>query len=414
MRIAALRNPIRDYAWGSPSAIPDLLGTENPGGGPQAELWMGAHPAAPSKALVDGHWIPVPDWIERDPGGVLGADVASRFGGELPFLFKVLAAAEPLSIQAHPSAAQAREGFAREEARGIPRDAPERCYRDANAKPELLCALTRFEALQGFRPPDDILLALGAVAAPELDAACRALAARPDRAGLRDFFTVLLKLGSGAKRSAVERAAAAGARDGATRALRRVAELARAYPGDVGSLAPLLLHAVSLEPGEALFLAAGEPHCYLEGVGVELMANSDNVLRGGLTSKHVDVDELLRVLTFASDAPRVVLAAERGAGVVVWETPATEFELSRVDVRPGRAFTALAERGVEILLCVEGDATATQPRFAGSTRLSRGDSAIAPAAAGAYRLEGEARLYRARVPFRSLRANGAAGAAVPP
>ena len=176
--IALLENPIQEYAWGSRTAIAELLGRSTPAPRPQAEMWMGAHPRAPSRVRLDGRRLSLIEWIERNPDEVLGAAVRERFAGRLPFLFKVLAVERPLSIQAHPDARQAREGFAREEELGIVRDAPERCYRDRSHKPELICALTPFRALRGFRSVAQIRALLDALDAPSLapERACRAAA----------------------------------------------------------------------------------------------------------------------------------------------------------------------------------------------------------------------------------------------
>ncbi len=392
MQLATLRNPIQPYAWGCPRSIPELLGVPNPDGGPQAELWMGAHERAPSLALVDGRWRSLREWIAEEPSAVLGEAAAARFGVELPFLFKVLAAARPLSIQAHPSAAQAREGFAREEARGVPRDAPTRSYRDPNPKPEILCALTRFEALQGFRDAGEAAALLGSVPCADLDAP----RARLREQGLRGFVGALLRLSGEARRAAAAAAGAAAAARRGEPTWDRVAALAAAFPGDAGALAPLFLREVVLEPGEAVFLGPGELHAYLSGTGVELMANSDNVLRGGLTDKHVDAGELLRVLAFPEAAPSRVRAAERRPGEWVYATAAEQFELARLEVSPGRPFDAPAQRGVEILLCTAG---AVEASCGGAALpLARGASALAPAAAGAYRLAGEGVVHRAAVP----------------
>jgi len=380
-----LDNPIMPYAWGSPTAIPRLLGRENPEGAPWAELWMGAHPKAPSIVDYRGERWALDALIDREPGAILGAAAAAR-GGGLPFLFKVLAAGSPLSIQCHPDKAQAAAGFAREEALGIPRDAPNRSYRDANHKPELIVALTPFTALKGFRAVMEIREGL-ATHVPLALLPERALLDEPG--GLRRFFSALMNL-PGERRAAVLETALRRSAPGGW-----VHRLHRYYPGDIGALAPLILNMVTLQPGEALFLQARELHAYLEGVGLEVMANSDNVLRGGLTKKHVDVPELLSTLNFDPIRPRILSPEPVGPAEARYDTPAPEFALSVIDLCDGQAFDAPAERGVEILLVVSG---AGQAECGGASRpIRQGDALLAPASAGAYRLSGEGRVYRVLV-----------------
>lgn len=393
--IRLLSNPIQAYSWGSRTALAELLGRPQ-GGEPQAELWMGAHPRAPSRVRTPGGEVPLDAWIARDPVAVLGRRTAERFGA-LPFLFKVLAAEEPLSLQAHPDLEQARTGFARENAAGVPVDAPERCYRDANHKPELICALTRFQALSGFREADAILAAFETLGVPGLAAPLEALRRGGD-AAVAPLFHALMTLDAGARGALVARAAERARRAGTSDAAQRwVAQLAEAHPADVGALAPLLLNVVELAPGQAMFLPAGQLHSYLSGVGVEIMANSDNVLRGGLTPKHIDVPELLRTLSFRSGPVDVLEPRPGRPGECCYDTPAEEFALSVVEVSAGTVFEADAERDVEILLCTEGSASIEGREV---LALRRGDCALVPAAAGAYRIEGDAVLYRAMVGVR--------------
>jgi mannose-6-phosphate isomerase len=392
-RIHRLENPVQHYAWGSRTAIPELIGRPAPAAEPWAELWMGAHAVATSRvAGPGGRSEPLDAFVARDPRAVLGPAAAARFAGRLPFLFKVLAAAEPLSLQAHPNLAQAKEGFARENRAGIALDAPERCYRDANHKPELICALTPFHALNRFRGPAEVAERFAALGEPLLAQPIAALRERPERSGLAGFFQLLWTLSDRTRSSVIARAIEwARTADGEPEA-RWVRALAERYPGDIGVTAPLLLNVVELAPGEALFLPAGELHSYLEGVGVEIMASSDNVLRGGLTPKHVDVGELLRTLTFRTGAsprltPRAVAAGERR-----YETPAEEFALAVLEAIPGRPYTATTPRGIEILLCTAGSGwIAANDRHP----IARGDCFVVPAAAAPYTLEGELTVYRA-------------------
>lgn len=389
-KIRRLLNPIRDYAWGSRTALAELTGRAAPTPGPEAELWMGAHPAAPSRVATSDGEVTLREWIARDAVAALGAGVAERFDGELPFLLKVLAAEAPLSLQTHPSARQARAGFDREEAAGVDRDAPTRSYRDPRAKPELVCALGPFDALCGFRPEGEIDAGLAALGAPA-EAARAALGQ-----GIGACFEALWR--DVEARSALAHAAAAFAREGEGEDWALVRRLCQAYPGDIGVLAPLLLRRHRLDAGEALFLPAGQLHAYLGGVAVEVMANSDNVLRGGLTPKHVDVPELLAALDPSSEAPPRRRPEAQPNGTAVYPTPASAFELAVVRVHEGSPFDADAAHGVEIWLCVEGQARIRGPVAPGAERISRGEAVWVPAAAPPYGLEGAATFYRAGVP----------------
>jgi mannose-6-phosphate isomerase len=349
-----LRNPVRAYAWGSRTVIAELLGEPVPAPHPQAELWLGAHPGDPSH-LASG--TSLAGAIAAEPARLLGAARAERWAGTLPFLLKVLAADEPLSLQAHPSLEQARSGFAAEDAARVARDAPDRNYRDANHKPELICALTPFDALVGFREPAATVDLLHALDVPDLSAHVMLLAAQPDADGLRALFTTWITLPAATLRALVPAAADAAVKlagdPGPWQAeARTILELAERYPGDAGVLAAMLLNRVTLAPGEALFLPAGNLHAYLSGAGVEIMANSDNVLRGGLTPKHVDVPELLRVLDFHA-APPPVLTARPDGDWARYATPSEEFRLRRAEPR---GEIGIPDEGPRILLCTSGAA----------------------------------------------------------
>lgn len=389
-----LENPIRTYAWGSRTVIADLLGEPVPSPHPQAEMWLGAHPAAPSTVRTAGEPRALDELIADDPAGALGAG-RDRWEGRLPFLLKVLAAEEPLSLQAHPSLEQAREGWARENAAGIAVDAPDRNYRDANHKPELICALTDLVALVGFREPGRTVELLRALDVPELAAYTELLAGQPCPDGLRALFTTWITLPQSvldglipALQEGAIRLLESGA-DEWTGEAKMALDLSERYPDDAGVLAALLLNRTTLRPGEALYLPAGNLHAYLSGAGIELMANSDNVLRGGLTPKHVDVPELLRVLDFAAPPPPVRRAAtEPGAdGWQRYDVPVEEFLLRRADTE-GRDKLDVPGSGARILLCTAGDA-AVEAR--GSTLdLPRGGSVfLADADAGAVLTTGD-------------------------
>ncbi|MFI8425782.1 mannose-6-phosphate isomerase, class I [Streptomyces sp. NPDC085479] len=378
-----LVNTVRPYAWGSTTAIPELLGTA-PTGEPQAEMWMGAHPGAPSLTPRG----PLNDVIDADPVRELGQATTDKFGPRLPFLLKLLAAGAPLSLQVHPDLAQARAGHAAEEAAGIPLDAPHRTYKDANHKPEMICALTPFEGFCGFRPPAEAADTLAALGVDSLKPYADLLLAHPEEAALREVLTALLTADPDEMAHTVTEAAAAADRLGG--ALTPYAVLAHHFPGDPGVIAAMLLHHVRLQPGEALYLGAGVPHAYVSGLGVEIMANSDNVLRCGLTPKHVDVPELLRVVRFEPGDPGVLRPEASATGEEVYETPIDEFRLSRLVRAEGAAPTDLTAPTPQILL-----ATAGHPK-AGEITLSPGESVFVPAGERV-ELTGAGTVFRATV-----------------
>lgn len=383
-----LDNPVRRYAWGSPTFLPTWRGLP-PSGEPEAELWIGAHPSAPSRLTRGGRETTLDVVIAANPERELGPAVSRAFGRRLPFLLKVLAAEEPLSLQAHPSLSQARAGFARETALGIPLDAAHRNYKDDNHKPEVLVALTPFEALSGFRPMHETATLFESLKLAGLTGWARALR----QGSLADVFAGIVSYPGEDRARLVEAVrTACETMGGPFRASCSWAvRLARHYPNDMGVMASLLLNHIQLEPGEAIFLPAGQLHAYLHGSGLEIMANSDNVLRGGLTPKHVDVDELMRVLSFEGRTCAPLLAIRQG-DEAVYETAAEEFRLSLVAVNDT---VSLARAGAEILLCTEGrvslrDATHDIP-------LVRGEAVFVAASDPVYTMTGSGTVCRACV-----------------
>ena len=395
-----LHNTIMEYSWGSTTALADFLGAPSPNPCPQAELWMGAHPMGSSR-LGQGSAAPsLIDRIRDDPEGTLGASVAERFGGEFPFLLKLLAAEEPLSLQAHPSKQQAVEGFAREEAAGTSRSASTRCYRDNNPKPEVLYALSPFQALCGFRPRAETLELLVALEVRGLGDVHQILHSQAGPTGLRAAFVQLLATPEAEREMLVAELVAACRRiskhSGQFRGSVLCAlKLADRYPADIGVVASLFLNLVKLEPGQAIELPAGNLHSYLRGFGVELMANSDNVLRGGLTAKHVDAGELARVLHFEEGPARLVQTQERSAEETECVTGAEEFSL-RI-LRPRGGVAEIGEReGPELLLCIE-ESIVVRPHSGDDIALQRGESLFVAASDGHYGVSGDGALVRAVV-----------------
>ncbi len=408
MRIHRLENPIQRYSWGSADGIPRALGIPNPGGGPMAEVWMGAHPKAPSVALDPQLSRPLDALIKEDPASALGKAALRRFGPVLPFLFKVLSAGTPLSIQAHPGKIKAEHGFERENIGGIPVDAPERNYRDPNHKPEMVVALTRFELLCGFRPSREITSNMRLIAPGEHSRQLDRLDASPGRVELSVFFYGLISMEERARKAMLESVRRRVERLFAESLVpaeevenfRWVLRIMDDFPDDIGALAPVILNLVRLEPGEAVFIAPGELHAHLSGTCLEIMANSDNVIRGALTRKHVDVPELISVLTFNPERVRVLHSEAVSDSEERFPAPAPDFCLSRI-VLEGDRVHERSDTGPAILLCTEGSVSLACPGEA-TLALHRGDSVFVEAAAGAYRLtrdgegdSGPALLYKA-------------------
>src|SRR5215472_3522788 len=392
-----LDNLARDYLWGSAGDIPGFLGIPA-SGEPVAELWMGAHPDMPSRVVRHGETRSLADVIAADPRAELGPYVVDRFGPRLPFLLKVLAAARPLSLQVHPDKQYAERAYAAQQRTpGAPRD-----YTDDNHKPELICALRDgFAGLCGFRPLPGSRELLAELDVAGLDGVADGLAdglarGEADPAGtLRGLVTGILTGQAdrapliAAVGQACRRVAAAGGPWGPACAAYTV--LAAAYPADPGVLVALLLNYVELAEGEAVFVGAGVPHCYLRGLGAELMASSDNVLRAGLTSKRVNVPELLRVLDFRPAEPAVLRPV---AGGYTYPTPADDFRLGRLDL--GDQPTALPGGGPQIVLCIEG-AARLRDRSGHELELRRGESAFLSTTDAGVSVTGHGTVLRAAV-----------------
>jgi len=343
--VLALTTRLQAYAWGAVDGMAELAGTE-PTGGPEAELWAGAHPKAPS-LLDDGRGLD--EVVAEGPERLLGRHVVDRFGPRLPFLLKLLCIARNLSIQLHPTAAQAQEGFAREEAAGIELDAPSRTYRDPFAKPEVLVALRPTWILAGFRRRADVVSDLRRLGDPVLDPLTERMAGAPDG---RDALAHLLGV-SGPERSALAAAAARADDCSDTAVIGWIRRLAAAYPHDPTALAPLLLELRRVSPGEGVLLPAGVPHAYLHGAGVELMGASDNVVRGGLTAKHVDPAELARLLAPPGVAMVALPGRDVAEGTRLYDPGEAEIALHRIEP-DGSAVTAPSGHGPALALAVGG------------------------------------------------------------
>lgn len=386
------------YEWGSITAMPEFLG-EEPDGKPFAELWLGAHPTGPSTITGPTGTEGLDDWVARDRLGNLGQRVDSAFG-HLPYLVKLLAPAKPLSIQVHPTREVAAKGFLEEEQQGIPLDAPHRTFKDTNNKPEMVYAISSFEGLAGFRPRQEIVLLFEQIAGP-LKAALERLTITRGEDGMRLTLEILVGLSPEDVRTVLEIAeslALAHPHPVVRVACATVCELANVYPGDVGAVVSLVLNRVHLAPGESMFLADGVPHAYLGGFGLEVMANSDNVLRLGLTNKHIDIVAMLGAVDFSSSGFDAT-SAPADATTHTLRPPVPAFALSIA--HPGKSsegFISMPGDGPRILVCLDGNVRVETLSSVETYALTKGQSLFVPAADGDIKVEGPGTIAQAFVP----------------
>ncbi|ENN9980430.1 mannose-6-phosphate isomerase, class I [Vibrio vulnificus] len=399
MNFFKLDNPVKNYEWGSKTAIQSLFGIDNPNGEPQAEIWMGAHPNGCSTVSIDGESVLLSKLIQSNQEGILSKATAEQFG-ELPYLFKVLAAGQALSIQVHPSKEEAEVGFAREEAQGIDRSAAQRNYRDPNHKPELVYALTPYQAMNGFRAFDDILARythmVGAVHMPTVQALLEVFKDNKTSYGLEAFFTGLLSLQGDDKLQSLaallEYVKLHQKQDLEDDLCSLVLELAQSYPSDIGLFAPFMLNVLTLKPGQAMYLDARTPHAYLKGAGLEIMANSDNVLRAGLTPKHIDVDELAKCTLFEEKPVESLLCQpETDGDYHHYPVSIPDFNF---DCFMQADDTVVQLCSAEILFAIDCDATLSH-KSGEKITITKGESVFIPAYAQEYTLSSKGRVARA-------------------
>lgn len=372
-----LDGPIRPYAWGSRAFLAQLQGRDVPSPTPEAELWLGAHPGAPALARGTG----LDELVAGDPRGTLGESALARFGARLPYLLKVLAADAPLSIQVHPDAEQARAGFAREAAS----PPPEPTYTDPYPKPELLVAVTPFEALCGFRDPDQTADQVARLRIPALAPVVAALRTGTVKERLRGALSLLLGWPAPQRADLVAGVVAAGEP--------LAVRLAAQYPGDIGVVVALLLNHIRLAPGEAIFMPAGNVHAYLGGAGVEIMGASDNVLRAGLTSKHINAEELMRLVRYEVLADPIFPATPLGPGLIAWSPPVGEFRLALARPAAAPGAVTLPGGGPRIVAGLRG--TATLRSGSATLTLPAGRAVFVPAAEPDVEVTGDADVYQA-------------------
>lgn len=395
-KILSLRGAIQHYDWGGFDFIPDLIGKDNTEQKPYAELWMGAHSLAPSQVVQQNGTFPLDKFIAKSPAETLGEKVIQHFGNNLPYLFKVLDVREMLSIQAHPTKAQAEKGFKRENDQGIPFNAPNRTYRDANHKPEIMVALTDFWLLHGFRAVAEIERILQDVPefAPlspffkekDLQKLYRAIMEMP-QSDVDDLLEPLLER--------LEKEQPSDKKSPDYWAARAAQDHPRKDGGvDRGILSIYLLNIVHLFPGEGIFQGAGVPHAYMEGVNVELMSNSDNVFRGGLTPKHIDVPELLKSLIFESVTPQILQGEQVSTTERVYFTPAPDFELSEITISESEVHINKNVYAPEIFIVLDGELEINE-----TETFNRGEIfLVLPGATYEMRADEPTILYKATVP----------------
>ncbi|MGD8109214.1 mannose-6-phosphate isomerase, class I [Vibrio sp. TRT 17S01] len=393
MTLYKLDNVIQNYAWGSNSSIGSLFGIANPNNEPQAEIWMGVHPNGCSKVAESGQLLS--ELIQQDRERLLGEYTAYRFG-DLPYLFKVLSAQTPLSIQVHPNKRKSEVGYARENDQGIELNASNRNYKDANHKPEMVYALTFFKAMNGFRPIEQIVALFKEIDIPTLAVDVALLESEQTSQSLQTFFKTIMSLEGKRKEAALSELYTAYERPAKTfigrEALAYSADFRTYYKDDIGLFAPLLLNTIELAPGEAMYLHAETPHAYVYGTALEIMANSDNVLRAGLTPKYIDVSELINNTIFKSIAPETLkLSPTMKDGKLSYPIPVDDFgfDILFSEVDPQTQYV----RGAEIVFCVEGEVTITDRQK--QLTLTSGESVFIANDSKAYQYFGSGTLARA-------------------
>ena len=391
LNLFPMDNCIQPYDWGSKTALNDLFAIANPDNQPQAEIWMGAHPAAASKILLqNGEFKSLDAFIKESPEAILGDITAKQFAGKLPYLFKVLSAAVPLSIQVHPNKQQAEAGYEKENQAGLAANAYNRNYRDDNHKPELIYALTPFRAMCGFRRLENIVELFSFIKDPLVSTLLNTLSHR----GLQGFWQQLLELEQTPLNKLIDQMLAV-AEQSDDPAIAEVKRLNRFYPGDAGVFSPMILNVINMKPGQAMYLDAGTPHAYLDGTGLEIMANSDNVLHGGLTSKYVDTQELLSTINFTvRDVSEFMVSPDIKETVQCYPIPVPDFAFSIIPVE--NHVSVMASGSVEILFCIEGSVKVILHNNE-QLSLKPGTSCLVTAIENSIQFKGRGRIARATV-----------------
>jgi len=391
VNIFEMKNTIKNYAWGSKIFLSKLMRTDAPINTPQAELWMGTHKQGVSKIKrigdKDHTWDSLENIITEQKEQMLGRYVAKNFEGQLPFLFKVLAIDHPLSIQVHPNAKQAKQGFANENRQSIPLTAANRNFKDEHDKPELIVALTPLWAMCGFLPFETIKNNFKTIAGDYL---FKIKHSEKSSNEISTFFYNLLHLSNSEIITLITSAVNFASKQEDKIHWQWVKKLSSLYKDDVGVLAPLFLNTVCLKPYEAIFIQPGVLHAYLDGNAVEIMCNSDNVIRGGLTVKHIDKEKLIEIVTFNSEEVHYIEPVEKKSNEWLYKTPAISFLLSRYNIKK---IIETIVKGPEILLCIKGEVIIRQNNV--EHCLKSGMSVFVAHSAKSYTLDGNGEIFKA-------------------
>ena len=392
---------VKYYEWGSTESIQNLTGKAELKGKTAAELWMGDHPSGPNMIKEGDKLIPLHTLVKEEGEKLIGDRAYKKFGGRIPFLFKVLAAAKPLSIQSHPSKKQAEEGFERENILEIPLDDFSRGYKDNNHKPEIILALTDFKMMKGFRDFNSITRNFRTYCGKTSGFLFEGLEDLSEKRKIKTFFERTLSGCKSECSSMIEEALKTAEKEEYRDSLE--AEMIRKfsvyYPGDTGILSPLYLNCGMIKKGEAVYIPAGELHAYVEGTGIELMANSDNVFRGGLTPKHIDKEELVKILVYNAVEIRKTEQKIKN-NETFYITESDEFLLSEITVDDKNTYISEKERNIDILICYDGEAEVKALNGENSTiKVKKGESFAVPSSAGSYSITGSGTFYKATVPL---------------
>ncbi len=380
-QLLLLRNRVKNYSWGSSTALSEFFDFLNPEGLPQAEVWIGAHERMPSSVILEDEQFQLNDLIRQHPQAMLGSGIASRFNNKLPFLLKIISVASPLSVQVHPAKQQAEAGFFKENQAGIPKDSLFRNYPDNNHKPELIYALNHFQLLAGFKPVAEILTLFKQLQIPLLKTILESFSKNKSANGLMTFCYRLMTFEKEIRQQIIDAALLSIMRSEGEelekQSFRLVAHLHHYFTEDMGIFAPLLLNYVELQPGQAAFIAPCVPHTYLSGTGLEVMASSDNVLRGGLTSKHIDVQELVDIVDCHSCSPEDLrIEPVIHQGVMSWPVPVDDFVFSILTMEGENRY--FRSKGLELIFCMKG--TVKVEDHQGNDKvLEKGDACAVPA-----------------------------------
>ncbi len=400
-KLFLLEPAFKYYDWGSASSIQEITGRKELGGKTAAEMWMGDHASGPNMVKTGNSLIPFHRLLESEPEKILGRNAVSRFGKTLPFLFKLLASSKPLSIQAHPSRKQAEEGYERENILEISLDDFTRGYKDRNHKPEIMLAVTDFTMMKGFRKYSIITENFRKYCPSSSHQLFSSTSEYPEEKKIKSFFRNIMSASISEIRRMTEESISSAVRDENRNSLvsQLITRFSGYHPDDAGILSPLYLNCDVLERGEAVYIPSGELHAYVEGTGMELMANSDNVFRGGLTSKHIDREELFRILDYSPGEIKRVEKKVTG-NEIFYPADSEEFLISEIDVSREKSYISPDERNLDIVFCLSGNASVSKKDSENEKiDIVKGDSFAAPSCAGSYSITGEGVFYKATVPL---------------